>query len=78
MTEPDGAEELAILLQETVEELKQQRELNQQLKVLIEQNSKQLAEANAQCTASQVGSNRRRFTITPVTVSLQTRVYVVC
>ena len=73
MAVSDGAEELAILLQETVEELKQQRELNQQLKVLMEQNSKQLADATARGNQAECNSRPRR-SATQVAVSLETRV----
>ena len=69
-----GAEELAILLQETVEELKQQREVNQQLKVLIEQNTKQLAESASRNSDVQQEASKRRRGSTRVAVSLETRV----
>lgn len=73
----ESSEELAILLQETVDELKQQRELNKELKALIERNSRQLAEiAEKQPAASQRASGRSPCSrSTPrVTVSLQTKV----
>lgn len=72
MANSEGAEEVAILLQETVEELKQQRELNLQLKAMMEKNSQQLAEVNSRCDESR--TCRRRNKATPVVVSLQTRV----
>ena len=58
------SEELAILLQETVEKLKQQWEVNNELKALIEQNTRQMAEIAAKQTPQQASGRRSCSTST--------------
>ena len=70
----ESSEELAILLQETVEELKQQRELNNELKALIEQNTRQLTEIAEKQTDRQANGRSSSGSTPRVNVSLQTKV----
>ena len=67
----ESSEELAILLQETVEELKQQRELNKELKALIEQNTRQLTEIAEKQTDERPNGRSSCGSTPRVNVSLQ-------